>query len=204
MASVQPELFRPLFNDVLEMLSLTWQGFRRQDGAALDTAVALGRSIHKREKELTEGLLAAPPDTEDLPFIPGHLERIGDAAHALVRDLRTMHAESIVFTDGGTREVNELFERALELTQCAWDLTLTGNRVLARHIEIGSMRFQDLASDFAHAHEERLIQGVCLPGSSSAYLGIMDHLREVVRHARRIGSRVSPRAGQSPTPTSPL
>jgi len=199
-----PEQIRPLFHDTLEMLALAWQSFRAGHSAALDTAEALGESIRKRENELTEGLLAARPGGEDLPFIPGHLERIGDATGGMVRCLRGMHAEGVVFTDGGVREVDVLFERAVELTQCACDLTLTGNRVLARHIEIESMRFQDLASDFARAHEERLIQGICLPSASSAYLAILDHLREVVRHARRIGSRVAPRSSQPPSPPAPV
>ena len=199
-----PEQIRPLFQDTLEMLSLAWQSFRQRDSATLDTAEALGESIRKRENELTEGLLALRPGGEDMPFIPGHLERIGDATGGMVRCLRGMHIEGIVFTEGGVREVDVLFERALELTQCACDLTFTGNRVLARHIEIESMRFQDLAGDFARAHEERLIQGICLPSASSAYLAMLDHLREVVRHARRIGSRVAPRSLQPPgSPPSP-
>jgi len=198
--AIFPEQLRPLFQDTLEMLSLAWQSFRQRDAATLDTAEALGDSIRKRENELTEGLLAARPGGEDMPFIPGHLERIGDAAGGMVRCLRDMHVEGVVFTEGGVREVDVLFERALELTQCACDLTFTGNRVLARHIEIESMRFQDLAGDFARAHEERLIQGICLPSASSAYLAMLDHLREVVRHARRIGSRVAPRTVQPPGP----
>ena len=195
---IPPEQIRPLFQDALEMLSLAWHSFRASDPAPLDTAEALGRSIRKRENELTEGLLAVRPGGENLPFIPGHLERIGDAADGMVRCLRTMHVESIAFTEGGTREVDVLFERALELTQCACDLTFTGNRVLARHIEIESMRFEDLAGGFARAHEERLIQGICQPNSSSAYLAMLDHLREVVRHARRIGTRVVPRSFAPP------
>src|SRR5262245_19374979 len=132
------EQIRPLFQDTLEMLSLAWQSFRQGDSSALESAEALGESIRKRENELTEGLLASRPGGEDMPFIPGHLERIGDAAGGMVRCLRSMHAEGIVFTEGGVREVDALFERALELTQCACDLTVTGNRVLARHIEIRS------------------------------------------------------------------
>jgi Na+/phosphate symporter len=185
------ETLRPMFQDAIEMLGLTWSSFRRHDPAALETAAALGRTIHKREKELTERLVAAAPEeAEYLRFVPGHLERIGDATEGVIRCLRGMEAEGTAFTERGMREVNELFERALELLECARDIMLTGNRVLGRHVEIESMRFQDRASDFARAHEERLIEGVCLPRASSAYLAILDYLRETTRHARRIGARV--------------
>lgn len=104
-----------------------------------------------------------------------------------------MEAEGTLFTDRGVREVNTLFEQAIELLECGRDLTLTGTRVLARHIETGSSRFQDLASEFARAHEERLIEGVCMLRASSVYLAILDYLREVVRHTRRIGKRLAAR-----------
>jgi len=193
MTTASGELLRPLFQDAIEMLSLTCASFRRHDAKTLDTAASLGRSIHKREKELTEHLLGAPPEAQSLRFIPAHVERIGDASEGLIRCLRTMDAEGTVFTERGTREVNELFEHAIELLECARDLTLTGNRVLARHVEIESMRFQDVASEFARAHEERLIEGVCMPRASSTYLAILDYLREVTRHARQIAARVAPR-----------
>lgn len=189
----------PMFQDTLEMLALVRTSFRGHDPAALDLAAALGRTVHKQEKDLTERLLAAAPEAAGIRFAPAHLERIGDAAEGLIRVLRTMEAEGTVFTDRGLGEIDQLFGRAIELVECARDLTLTGNAVLARHLEIESMRFHDLASDFARAHEERLIEGVCMPKASSAYLAMLDHLREITRHARRIGSRVKP-----PGPPQPL
>ncbi len=195
MATPSSDLLLPMFQDVLEMLSLSWASFRRHDAASLGVAEALGRGIHKREKELTERLLTAAPEAAGARFVPSHLERIGDATEGLVRCLRTMEAEGTVFTDRGVREINQLFERVTELLECARDLTLTGNHVLARHVEIESMRFQDLASEFARAHEERLIEGVCMPKASSAYLAMLDYLREITRHGRRIGARVTAQSG---------
>jgi hypothetical protein len=61
----------------------------------------------------------------------------------------------------------------------------------ARHVEIECMRFQEVASSYAEAHETRLIDGVCQPQASSAYLAILDSLREVARHSRQIAHRVA-------------
>jgi Na+/phosphate symporter len=186
--SIQP-LLQTVFDEAIEMLSLAWTNFRRHDTAALDRAESLGRSIHKREKELTELLVAAADDR--LRFVPSHLERIGDTGDGLLRCLRTMEAEETLFTERGVREINTLFENAIDLLRCARDLALTGNRVLTRHIAVESTRFHDLASDFAQAHEQRLIEGVCRARASSSYLAILDHLREVVRHTQRIADRVA-------------
>ncbi len=60
MASVSGDAIRPMFQDALEMLRLTWASFRRHDVSALEKAAMLGESIHAREKELTRLLLAGP------------------------------------------------------------------------------------------------------------------------------------------------
>ena len=190
------ELLLPMFRDALEMLSLTWESFHRRDPGKMNLAAALGGAIHKQEKELTERLLAAPGDSDGVRFVPSHIERAGDAIEGLLRCLGTMEAENTVFTEGGVSEIDRLFDRATELLECTRDLVLTGNRVLARHVEIESMRFQDLASEYARAHEERLVRGVCMPEASSAYLAMLDHLREITRHTRRIAARIVP---QEPT-----
>jgi Na+/phosphate symporter len=192
MNQMASDLLVPLFRDARDMLMLTWAGVRAPSAAALDTAAALGRDIHKAEKDLTERLVAVPDDMASLRLVPAHVERIGDAIEGLIRACQLMEAEGITFTARGMREVNGLFERAVELLECAGDLTLTGNRVLARHVELESMRFQDLATEYARAHEERLVEGACRPASSSAYLGILDYLREITRHARLIAGRIAP------------
>lgn len=193
MNQMASDLLVPLFRDARDMLMLTWAGVRAPSAAALDTAAALGRDIHKAEKDLTERLVAVPDDMAPLRLVPAHVERIGDAIEGLIRACQLMEAEGITFTARGMREVNGLFERAVELLECAGDLTLTGNRVLARHVELESMRFQDLATEYARAHEERLVEGACRPASSSAYLGILDYLREITRHARLIAGRIATR-----------
>jgi Na+/phosphate symporter len=196
------DLLVPIFRDARDMLLLTWAGVRAPSGAALDTAAALGRGIHKVEKELTEQLVAGSDEAAPLRLVPAHVERIADAIDGLIRFCQLMEAEGTTFTARGMREVNALFERAVELLECAGDLTLTGNRVLARHVELESMRFKDLVAEYARAHEDRLVDGVCRPASSSAYLGILDYLREITRHAQLIARRIAPRPvpGEGPFP----
>lgn len=196
------DLLVPIFRDARDMLLLTWAGVRAPSGAALDTAAALGRGIHKVERELTEQLVSGSDESAPLRLVPAHVERIADAIDGLIRSCQLMEAEGTTFTARGMREVNALFERAVELLECAGDLTLTGNRVLARHVELEGMRFKDLVTEYARAHEDRLVDGVCRPASSSAYLGILDYLREITRHAQLIARRIAPRpaSGEGPFP----
>lgn len=180
-----------------EMLRLTWEGFRRQDREMLGQAEALGRTIHRREKELTPWVIgqlkASPPVGADrgLLFAPSHLERIGDHIEDLVRGIRNMMTEGVLFTERGLREINTLFEQAVELLQCTRDAVQTGNRVLFHHIPEAGDRFQSQAGEFALAHQQRLIEGVCVPRASSLYLAILDALRGIERHTREIARQAS-------------
>lgn len=63
-------LLLPMFADALEMLALTRASFHRYDPGPAETAIGLGRSIHKRERELTEQLIAAPPEIDGFRFLP--------------------------------------------------------------------------------------------------------------------------------------
>src|SRR6266446_5941478 len=48
---VPNDLLVPIFRDARDMLLLTWAGVRAPSAAALDTAAALGRSIHNAERD---------------------------------------------------------------------------------------------------------------------------------------------------------
>src|SRR5262249_54788104 len=197
-------LLAPIFRDARDMMLLTWAGVRAPSLAALDTAAALGRGIHKAEKDLTERLVSEPTETASLRLVPAHVERIGDSIEGLIRCCQQMAEEGTVFTPRGTREVNVLFERAVEMLECAGDLTLTGNRVLARHVEIESLRFEDLANEYAQAHEDRLVEGEGRPAASSAFLAILDYLRGTPRPPRLTAGRIVPRPTLGEGPFSRL
>lgn len=186
-------LLVPIFRNARDMLMLTWAGVRAPSVAALATAAALGLGIHKTERELTERLVTGSDEAAPLRLVPGDVERIAEAIDGLVRSCQVMAAEGTTFTARVMREVNALFERAIELLECVGDLALTGNRVLARHVEVESVRFQDLVAEYAQAHEERIEAGVSHLDSSSTYLRILDYLREITRQSRVIALRVAPR-----------
>jgi hypothetical protein len=187
------DLLVPIFRDARDMLMLTWAGVRAPSGAALHTAAALGSGIHKTERELTERLEADSDDDAPLRLVTWHVERIADAIDGLVHACQQMEADGTIFAAQAMREVNALFERAVGLLECTGDLTLTGSRVLARHVEAESAWFEELVAKYWQAHEERIEDGVCRPASSTAYLGIIDYLREIARQSRLVALRIGPR-----------
>lgn len=182
----------------VQMLRLTWEGFRRQDPRSLQPAEKLGRQIHQREKVLTEWVVKSaaaevgPLGKEpELAFVPMHLERIGDNIELLVGAIHAMVQEGIPFSDRAMREVNALFEKAIDLTECIKDAIATKNRVLVQHILQEGEQFERMANEYATAHEQRLIEGLCLSRASSVFLAVLDYLRGIAWHVRQIAQKLS-------------
>jgi len=180
------------------MLRTVHDAFRTQAQEALARAERLGREIHRQEKALMETLVSEadvstlPPSKEDTVFVPMHLERAGDNIEALIGATRKMIADGVLFTDRAAREVGSLFEIALELLECVRDALRTGNRTLIRHILLAGQRCELMANEFALFHEQRLIEGVCLPRASSLYLAMLDYLKGIEWHARQIAEKLAP------------
>ncbi|MFN3476815.1 MAG: PhoU domain-containing protein [Candidatus Methylomirabilales bacterium] len=182
----------------VEMLKLTWEGFRKQDVRPLQPAEKLGREIHQREKALTALVVKRSADQagavgsdQALFFVPMHLERVGDNIEFLVRAIKMMVQEGIPFSERAMREVNTLFEKAIELVEGVRDVILTKNRVLIRYILEEGQRYEEMANEYALAHQQRLIEGVCMPKASSVYVAILDYLKGVEWHTRQIAKRFS-------------
>ncbi len=182
----------------VEMLELTREAFLRQDRQPLGAAERLGREVHRFEKGLMAALAAEAvpsarsPTDEEAIFLPMHLERVGDNIEALAGATRKMITDGVLFTDRATREIGNLFEIAIELLECLRDALRTSNRTLIRHILEAGRRCESMANEFARFHEARLIEGVCLPRSSSVYLAMLDYLKGVEWHARQIAEKLEP------------
>lgn len=179
----------------LEMLRLTGDAFRTQEAALLERIARLGREVHRQEKTLTAAMAPGPAaaggGARDYWFVPMHLERVGDNLEALVGAIRTMRDEGVPFTDRAVRELSGLFERAGELLECVRDAMITGNRVLIRYVTDRGTQFAQLADDYALAHQQRLIEGVCMPRASSVYLAMLDYLKGVESHTRQIAQKLA-------------
>lgn len=222
----------------VEMLKLTWEGFKTHNVALLQQAAELGQHVHQQEKILTtfavqqsgkqggisgvvQDLLLQPvhlerqrldqqmhqqettPLASALPqarwpegvqgifLVPVHLERIGDNIELLDRALTTVIREGIPFTERAIRELNTLFARAIELLECVRDVILTQNRLLLRHIQIEGQRYEELVNEYALFHQQRLIEGLCLPKASSLFMALLDYLKGITEHIGQVADKLS-------------
>jgi Na+/phosphate symporter len=178
-----------------EMLEATWEGFRRHDKGKLNQAEKIGREIHQKEKELTHLIMTSSLGREEpikgLSFLPGHLERIGDNIEFLIRCIRGMTHDGTLFSERAIKEINTLFNKAIELLECIRDAMKTKNKVLIRYVKEEGEKFHEMIGEYSLAHQERLIQGTCMSKASSAYLAILDYLADIERHIRQMADKIT-------------
>ena len=118
--------------------------------------------------------------------INNNLERIGDNVEYLVRAIGRTIADGVPFSERAMTEIDTLFEKVIELVECVRDAIGTENKVLMRHIIEEGGNCERLLNDFALFHQERLIEGLCSPKSSSVYLAILDYLKGIEEHVRQM------------------
>jgi Na+/phosphate symporter len=179
-----------------EMLEATWEGFRRHDKGKLDQAEKIGREIHQKEKELTHLIMTSSlgrgePIIKGLSFLPGQLERIGDNVELLIRCIRGMTHDGTLISERAIKEINTLFNKAIELLECMRDAMKTKNKVLIRYVKEEGEKFHEMIGEYSLAHQERLIQGTCMSKASSAYLAILDYLADIERHIRQMADKIT-------------
>lgn len=181
----------------LEQAETARRGFRRLDEQDLLHAEALGRDLRQRARDLTARILeehaalrGSDLATRSLLTLPGHLERLADHMDALVDVVRLVREEGLSFTDRARQEFAMLADGTLEVLRALRDLVRTWNPAMHRHLLETARQLDVRTDEIADGHLERLILGICVPRSSSAFVTVLDHLSSVRRHVVEMADRM--------------
>ncbi len=183
---------RAMSEQAVEMLRLTRQAFARQNNGLLQGVDRIARELHDRERAIIEPAITVGRDrvAEQDFFVPMHLERIGDNIELLAGAVRKEIRDGLLFTDRAFREINDLMEKSIELLENIRDVLTTGNRTLLRYVLDEGRQVEIQANDYGLFHQQRLIEGVCLPKSSSVFLAMLDDIKGIEWHVRQIAQKL--------------
>jgi Na+/phosphate symporter len=194
-ADIDKEILR-MFDLAREMFVFTWEGFKRLDEERLSKAEKIGKELHEKEKVLTHSIMSRYSrgekvnDQLSIGHIPSHLERIGDNIELLLRCGVTIIKDGVCFSDRAINEINTLFDKGIEILQSASDALEAKEREKLVNIREEGRKFQEIIGEHSLSHYDRLIEGVCVPKSSSSYLAMLDYLSGIEKHIRNIVDRM--------------
>ncbi len=120
-----------------------------------------------------------------------HLMGICDDLSELTVPLETKIKERILFSDRAVTEISFLSQNLAELLKATGDLILVANPILLRYVEESEIMVAKMAIDYATQHEERMIEGLCLPVASPLFLKMLEIFKGIARKAKEIASELS-------------
>jgi len=177
-----------------EMLELTEDGFIRNKLASLDQADELNKEIQSREDALTSMLAKMASQNNEaraVLSVPSHVEKIATSIKRITESSRIRIKEGMLFSDKAILETGQLFTKAKEVLKKASDAVVTGAPATIESVLKESDIMDTMASNFATAHEERLVTGECSPKSSSTYLCILYAFDDMGAHLKEAVKRLS-------------
>lgn len=177
-----------------ECLALLQKAFIYSDRDSLDLCTAQLSSIRAGVPEMSKKVadMARQDKTKEVyADIPKHFLVIGDNLEIIAGMLKKKIDENILFSDRAITELSFLSQSLFEILNAATDLVLVKNPILLRYVQESEAMVEKATSQYATHHEERLIEGLCLPISSSVFLKLLETLKGIAREAKSIAESMS-------------
>jgi Na+/phosphate symporter len=179
---------------IVESLSHLFNAFIYNKTDLIDEVFSIIDRTKENSRRLTEVLLNASPTDETARIfstIPSHLERMAGNLEQIARLIRIKINDNLLFSDRAVEELSFLFNRTKEVLQTVSELILARNVYLANYIKESGREIENSANRYATLHEERLIEGLCLPKSSGIYITVLDSLKRIAWNAREIAEKIT-------------
>ncbi len=189
---------------LIRMLNLTFLGFRKSTEKSIKEAEEVRTEVQRSSSELTRFLVGRSLSSDGgkewvKPYlsIVSSFDRVGYNLDGILDRLKKMVHDQVLFTDRAIQEMNDVFQETIDLLENLPDLILTRNKLLAQQIGAKGKAIFEMTDNYAEEHEQRFIQGVCVPKSSPLYLDILVSLEGIVARTVEISGRLMTLSSES-------
>ena len=183
-----------LLNEMEDCISMLQTAFIYNSAMILHDCLPRVERIRELEPRLTRELAESARDNPDLkPYVsvPVHLLRIGEGVTRLSEQVEKKVKENILCSTGAMEELTFLFQRLMDMLRPTADVILARNEILGKYVQESAAGVERRATEYATRHEERLIEGICLPLASALYINMLDAIKNVAWHAKEIARKLA-------------
>jgi Na+/phosphate symporter len=182
---------------LMRMLELAFEGFRKPTEKFFEEEEEFEGKIYETSSELITFIISKTPSSEKekewvKPYlsIASSLGRLTYNIQATLDRVRGKSEHHIAFSDQADKEVDDVFQEAIKLLKNLPALFTTESKSLAQRVgEEGRSMFK-IADAYSEDHEERLINGICVPNHSPLYLSIIESLKGVIVHTLAVSGKI--------------
>lgn len=183
-----------MVNVMEDCISLLQTAFIYNTHTPLNDCRLKSGGIKKNGPKLAKKIEELANDNPDLrPYIPvpDHLIKIGENLEKLAEFIDKKVREDILFSDRAVTEITFLLQRLADILRSTADMILARNIFLSKYVEESEAGVIRRAVEYATFHEERLIEGLCLPVASSIYIKMLDAIKTIAWHSKEIVTRLT-------------
>ncbi|WP_041286508.1 hypothetical protein [Desulfomonile tiedjei] len=175
-----------MLDKLIEMTTLMHKCMIEVDRDKLVKFGELAEEIHEKEKGLTGDLVCSPSTTGEvlrtLVLFPGHFGRIGDMLERIIEVASAKARDGIYFSEKAHEELARLHKTFLDILSNFRTVLVNRDRELLDYVISKGETFNQMTLDFALAHRDRLLEGLCFPKASALYLNILDSAKVANGH----------------------
>lgn len=170
-----------------ECLELLQKAFMKNSLDVLHTFEHRLETLRQEEKDLMKQVRALGQEERSLyGELCCHMVRIFECLEDMGKALKMKISERILISDRAVTEISYISQELREMTKAASDLVVVKNPVLVRYIQEAESMISRTTTEYATQHEERLIEGLCLPLASPIYLKLLESFKGIARETRKI------------------
>ena len=189
-AEEQAAVLGPSIDKLLSMMGAARDAFNRHSRTSLQQLQNLAGGVVQDFAGILaqlKSLLSKKPEAERFGLIRLHgilssLEIVGQNLGGLVQPLEKKIKDGVLFSDKAVTQTNYLFDQHAGMIRSILDIVKTDNDFLKKYLLEEARKLVQACADFATEHEDRLIEGVCLPQAAPIFLAILDRFRTIGEH----------------------
>jgi Na+/phosphate symporter len=187
---------------LLTMMGAARDAFNRHSLASLGELNShrgiVGQTVQDMSKQL-KSLIARKSEDERLVLdrvhsVLEHLMIIGDNIGQCADPIERKIRGAILFSNKAVTQANFLFDQHSGMIRSVLDIIKTDNEFLKKYVLEEGRKLGQACLSFATEHEERMIEGLCLPQAAPIFMALLDHMRTIAQHEVDIATLLARKA----------
>lgn len=182
-------------NLALDNIKYAAEATQKNDQTMVDKVYEIEHKVDLYEKYLTDFLIKVNnlSITQEQHLLVKNLfhaiidiERVSDHAENIAELAKYKIEHQIIFSEKGTRELNQLWDKVVHCFEEAVKARGTGSRQAIQNVLRIEDEVDDLEEELRNKHIERLSAGLCIPSNGVVFLDILSNLERMSDHANNI------------------
>lgn len=179
----------------LDNIKYAAEATQKNDQTMVDKVYEIEHKVDLYEKYLTDFLIKVNnlSITQEQHLLVKNLfhaiidiERVSDHAENIAELAKYKIEHQIIFSEKGTQELNQLWDKVVHCFEEAVKARGTGSRQAIQNVLRIEDEVDDLEEELRNKHIERLSAGLCIPSNGVVFLDILSNLERMSDHANNI------------------